>query len=210
MVFKGNLILFSYHIKRREVLTFQPTTGLFHKHFKLCFSIIQLCILCIPMCIFHQNPFCPVIPSSPSSCLEKADMANSLIRVFTCKSDSSLRSRALLSWDLAGVLQQWTGGMMQCSRCNPNSHEGIRSACRHMRQQCSSMHRVIAVIHCWIGMAIQSTTVVMLGEMCWICALAPLSLSGFSYAVRDPPREPVPVLQSTRALAFLTDWFVIP
>lgn len=60
LAFKGNLILFYYHIKRREVLTFQPITGLFHKHFKLCFSIIQLCILLIHMCIFHQNPFYPL------------------------------------------------------------------------------------------------------------------------------------------------------
>lgn len=61
--FKGNLILFSYHIKRREVLTFQPTTGLLHKHFKLCFSILQLCISyvqLIHMCRLHQTPFPPL------------------------------------------------------------------------------------------------------------------------------------------------------
>lgn len=58
--FKGNLILFSYHIKRREVLTFQPTTGLFHKHFKLCFSIRQRCILLIHVCRLHQTPFSPL------------------------------------------------------------------------------------------------------------------------------------------------------
>lgn len=60
--FKGNLILFCYHIKRREVLTFQPTTGLLHKHFELCFSIMQLCIPLIHMCIFHQIPSHPLRP----------------------------------------------------------------------------------------------------------------------------------------------------
>lgn len=38
--FKGNLILFCYHIKRREVLTFQPTTGLLHKHFELHYAAV--------------------------------------------------------------------------------------------------------------------------------------------------------------------------
>ena len=162
--FKGNLILFYYHIKRREVLTFQPTTGLVHKHFELCFSIIQLCIPLTHVYIPSKPFLSPVISSSLSSRLEKADTENSVMTVFIGRNDFSLRSRCLLSWDLTAVLQQWTGGILHCSQCNPNSHEHLQTACRHMRQQCSSMHRAIAMIQCWIGMAIQSTTVIMLGE----------------------------------------------
>lgn len=74
-----------------------------------------------------------------------------------------------------------------------------------MRQRRWSSHRVTAVIHCWIGLAVQTNTVMVQAEPRWICAVAPRSLPGFSYAERDPPQELVPVLQCARALRFLTD-----
>lgn len=127
--------------------------------------------------------------------------------------DNSLRAQKRLqfeswgplSWDLTVVLQQWTGGVLRRSPCNPNTHEDLRSACRHMRQRCWSTHRVIAVIHCWVGTAIQSTTVITPGGKCWVHAVAPLSLSGSSYAVRDPAQEPVPVLRYNRS-AHISHW----
>lgn len=74
-----------------------------------------------------------------------------------------------------------------------------------MRQRRWSSHWVVAVIHCWIGLAVQTNAVMMQAEPRWICAVAPLSLSGFSGAERDPPQELVPVLQCARALRFLAD-----
>lgn len=81
--FKGNLISFSYHIKRREVLTFQSTTGLLHKHFKLCFSIIQLCIPLTHTCRLHQTPFSPLrSPAHLPALWKKTDTEKGLVTAF--------------------------------------------------------------------------------------------------------------------------------
>lgn len=164
--FKGNLILFCYHIKRREVLTFQPTTGLLHKHFELCFSIMQLCIPLIHMCIFHQILSSPETPSSPSSCLGQADTESNLTDFSLAKETAGWGEEARGAWSCqqGHFGHGWDGGMLlHSSPCN--LQEWLRISCWHLRQRCSSTHRVRAVIHCWRGMAIQSTEDIMLVEM---------------------------------------------
>lgn len=53
--------------------------------------------------------------------------------------------------------------------------------CAGTWEQCSSVQWVIAVIPCWMGMAVQPTRV---GEAHSVLAVAPLSCSGSGYPVR--------------------------
>lgn len=149
--FKGNLILFSYHIKRREVLTFQPAPGLLHKHFKLCFSIIQLCIPLIHMCRLHQTPFPPLSSPVHLPALWKSQTQNSLAPVFTSRSDSGFRS-----WVCWGVTAR-KGSTLHCSHAMPTARN-VQSVCWHMG---SNAQRAVgsAGTHCWAGMAVPSTRV---------------------------------------------------
>lgn len=173
--FKGNLILFSYHIKRREVLTFQPAPGLLHKHFKLCFSIIQLCIPLIHMCRLHQTAFPPLSSPVHLPALWKSQTQNSLAPVFTSRSDSGFRS-----WVCWGVTAR-KGSTLHCSHAMPAARN-VQSVCWHMG---SNAQRAVgsAGTHCWAGMAVPSTRV---GPTFWARAAAPLSCSGLGYSVRAP------------------------
>lgn len=177
--FKGNLILFSYHIKRREVLTFQPTTGLLHKHFKLCFSIIQLCIPLIHVCRLHQTPFPPLWSPLHLPALWK----NRHRELSGC----SLHLQKWPCFEELGCAEGWQwchsrkGQHSALLSCNPSSQDRSKCVLAH-GEWCSSMLWVVAVIHCWIGMAVQSTRV---GQAHWVLAVAPPAIQdSFGYPDR--------------------------
>lgn len=131
-----------------------------------------------------------MIPSSPSSGLEKADTVSSLVTIV---------QKRLQFGDLGSAELAPDSGTAAASRqhaallCMQSSREHRRSACRHMRQQRSSMHGVITIIRCWIGMASQSAAVIMPGEM---CSSQPF---WFQLCCRTPPVGNSPVPQCARS-----------